>query len=258
MADVPSAYRLAWENKPVLRKIYCDLYQRLVAVCRPGQTLEIGGGGGNLKRILRDVICTDIQPASWLDAVADAQALPFADSCFDNIVMFDVLHHLGRPLLLFKESLRTLRPGGRVVMIEPAITPISWLFYKLCHEEAVCMRVNPLAIMALTDESDPWDANQALPTLLLRRYRQQLEAAVPGFRVVRLEYLSLFTYPLSGGFKPWSLLPIWLVTPLLRLESVLLPFLGPLMAFRMLGVVEKSGNTFPEETEPKKLSPAHW
>jgi hypothetical protein len=46
-------------------------------------------------------------------------------------------------------------------------------------------------------------------------------------------------YPLTGGFRPWSLIPAALVRPALRIESALAPVLGPLCAFRMLVVMER-------------------
>ena len=65
---------------------------------------------------------TDIQPAAWLDAAADAQALPFRDDCFDNIVLLDVLHHVENPTLFFAEAARVLKPGsGFLYVAEPAI-----------------------------------------------------------------------------------------------------------------------------------------
>ena len=88
-------HRSVWERKPVLRLVYENFYDRIAAACRPGRTIEIGGGIGNRKRRLTDVVATDIQSAQWLDCVADAQRLPFADACAANIVMVDVLHHLG-------------------------------------------------------------------------------------------------------------------------------------------------------------------
>jgi hypothetical protein len=87
-------YCATWNRKPVLRLIYDDFYDRLAAACRPGVTIEIGGGIGNLKRRLSDVVATDIQSTPWLDCVADAQRLPFAGGSATNIVMVDVLHPL--------------------------------------------------------------------------------------------------------------------------------------------------------------------
>jgi len=54
-------YRAIWQRKLALRVIYNDFYDRITATCVPGATIEIGGGGGNLKERLGDVIATDIQ-----------------------------------------------------------------------------------------------------------------------------------------------------------------------------------------------------
>ena len=45
------------------------------------------------------------------------------------------------------------------------------------------------------------------------------------------------------GFKPWSLIPEKWVCRVLKIEEKLLPFLGRLMAFRLMVVLEKEGNT---------------
>ena len=235
----PETYRAAWESKPVLRAIYQHLYRRIAMECTTGKSLEIGGGSGNLKSLLPDVFSTDIVLSPWLDAVADAQRLPFATQSFDNIVMFDVLHHLGRPKLFFVEAARVLRRGGRVVMVEPGITPISWAFFKLLHDEPVRLSVDPLSDASVLDETDPWDANQAIPTVLFGRDRTRFEAMFPELRVARVERLSLFAYPLSGGFKKWQLVPTRWVEPLLTLEDLAMPLLGRFMSYRLLVVIER-------------------
>ena len=61
---------------------------------------------------------------------------------------------------------------------------------------------------------------------------------MPGFRVGEVKLFSLLAYPLSGGFRSWSMLPVSFVKPLLRWEERLLPFLGQVAAFRLLGVIE--------------------
>ena len=130
-------YRLTWDQKPLLRRIYNDIYDRIAAACVRGTTLEIGGGIGQFKSRFPDVIATDIQSAPWLDLVTDAQKLPFAAGSVANIVMVDVLHHIEFPLLFLQEAERVLAAGGRLVMAEPAITWGSSLFYRLLHHEPV-------------------------------------------------------------------------------------------------------------------------
>jgi hypothetical protein len=73
----------------------------------------------------------------------------------------------------------------------------------------------------------------------------RLAAALPNLRIFEQRLLSLIAYPLSGGFKEWSLMPGGLAGPLLRAEGAMMPVLGPMMAFRLMVVLEKS------------ISPAH-
>ena len=238
MTDRLHEYDIIWRRKPVLRAIYQDCYRMIVSRLRPGGTLEIGGGVGNLKAYSPGIVSLDIQFASWLDVVADAHRIPFSSGSFDNIVMFDVLHHLENPRWFLIEARRILRSGGRLIVCEPAITPISYLFYKLFHPEPVRIGEDPLTDHGPPKGRDPYQANQAIPTRLFVWDRSRLEQAVPGFRVGEVKLFSLLAYPLSGGFRSWSMLPVSFVNPLLRWEERLLPFLGRVAAFRLLGVIE--------------------
>jgi len=233
-------HRSVWERKGVLRLVYDDFYDRIAAACRIGRTIEIGGGIGNLKRRLTEVVATDIQSAPWLDCVADAQRLPFADVCAANIVMVDVLHHLQFPLVFFREAARVLRPGGRVLMIEPAITWGSSLFYRLFHHEPVHTSAEILRDGSPDPRRDPYESNQAIPTLLVTRDRARFHRLFPALRIVSVQWFSLAAYPLSGGFQPWSLIGEDGARRLLRIERALEPMLGRLTGFRMLLIVEKA------------------
>jgi SAM-dependent methyltransferase len=219
--------------------IYDDFYDRIAAACGPGLAIEIGGGIGNLKRRLPEVVATDIQPAPWLDCVADAQRLPFAAGCAANIVMVDVLHHLEFPVVFFREAERVLRSGGRVVMVEPAITWGSSLFYRLLHHEPVRTSADILRDGRPDPHRDPYDSNQAIPTLLATRDRDRFHRLFPALRIAAVDWFSFAAYPLSGGFKPWSLVGQGMARHMLRIERAVEPVLGRLTAFRMMLVVEK-------------------
>lgn len=239
MIDTLAEHRQVWAEKRCLRLIYGSLHRRIAEACRPGRTLEVGGGIGNLKERLGDVVTTDIQAASWLDVVADAQEMPFADHSFDNLVMMDVLHHLPHPARFFDEAARVIRPGGRLVMVEPAITPASWPFYHFLHQEAVRLDADPLGEAPLCSATDPYDANQAVPTLLFGRHRARFAARFPAFRLDSRRYLSVLAYPLSGGFKRWTLLPGPLADAALAIDEALAPLLGRLMGFRLFVVLTR-------------------
>lgn len=240
-----AADRAAWEAKPALREVYRDCYRRMAAALRPGRTLEVGGAIGNLKEFAEttglDIISSDIQFAPWLDLVCDAHALPFAQGSLDNIVMFDVLHHLHRPRRFFAEAERALTIGGRIVLVEPAITPLSWPFYKFFHPEPVRLTDDPLAEGEPDPARHPDEANQAIPTLLFRRHARRFAKLFTGLTIKEVRLFSFFAYPLSGGFRPWSLIPERWARPLLSVEDAVAPVLGTLMGFRLFAVIERRG-----------------
>lgn len=69
--------------------------------------------------------------------------------------------------------------------------------------------------------------------------RRKLLECVPAFDIVSVEWLSLFAYPLSGGFKPWCLMPQRLVKPVLRAESTVFKPFAPLLGFRLHVTLER-------------------
>jgi SAM-dependent methyltransferase len=238
--DPIAVHRRVWQEKAVLRAVYTDLYERIAFACTShGPTLEIGGGSGNFKEFRSDALSCDVTFQPWLDFVADAQSLPIATASLGNIVLFDVLHHIEYPALFFREAERVLRPSGRLVMVEPAITPLSSPFYRLVHAEPVQMSADPLRVGTPSRQRRPFESNQALPTLVVGRHRKRFDAMFPHLKVQSVNWLSLFAYPLSGGFQRWSAIPANFVKPLLRIENVLAPSIGRLLAFRMMIVVER-------------------
>jgi len=228
------SHRDIWSSKPVLREVYGDLYRRVASNCVSGMTVEVGGGSGNFKEFRPDVVSLDVVPAPWLDLVADAQFLPFRDGSIRNLVMLDVLHHIEFPLRFFREAARVLSPGGRVVAIEPGLSPISRPFYSLLHEEPVDLSVDPLGEGVPSAGKDPYEGNQAVPTLLATRERLRLAELVPDLSLVRTEWMSLFAYPLSGGFKRWSLLSSAAARVILHIEDRLPNAVRRICGFRLL------------------------
>ena len=233
-------FKEVWEEKTVLREIYRDYYQRIKRELIPGLTLEVGSGCGSFKEECGDVITTDIVCSSWINVVADAQALPLKAGTLCNMIMIDVLHHLGNPLAFLKEASRVLTRGGKLVLIEPAITPISLFFYHFFHPERVDFSYQPQRDFQPVKSDNPFDGNQAIPTLLFGKYKSFLANSLPEFELMKKEHLSLVAYPLSGGYRHWSLVPERLVKPILNVENKLEKFLGPVSAFRLLVVLSRS------------------
>jgi SAM-dependent methyltransferase len=234
-------HREVWETKEAIRHLYKDFHEQLLEQCPEGTILDIGGGTAHLKETRPDVISIDILSFPGIDAVADAHRLPFRDGCFSGMVMLDVMHHLERPIEFLKEAARVLRPGGRLAMIEPAMTTLARRFYDHFHEEPVDMTVDPFAPVEINPDRDPFDANQAIPTVLFStaKARQRVEQVVPSLRVRSVDWHSLIAYPISGGFQKWSLIPAALVKPTLAFEKMVPAIVRKHVAFRMMIVLER-------------------
>jgi SAM-dependent methyltransferase len=245
---VTLSHQEIWHQKAVLRAIYEDYYDTILSYTRPGNLLEVGGGSANFKGYLQQTafkkkqhISFDITQVPGIDLIADAHNLPFQEGSFDNIILIDTLHHLERPIKFLREAQRILKNKGRLILLEPGMTPLSILFFKLFHDEPVLLKEDPLKEGPLTPGRDPFDSNQAIPDLIFKKDPQRFHTLFPAFKIYKTRRLSVFAYPLSGGFKKWSLLPKKWVNFALKLDKKM-EWMAPLMSFRLLVVVEKDVN----------------
>jgi SAM-dependent methyltransferase len=227
-------HRRLWEAKPVLARVYAPWFERLLGEAGPGaRVVEIGAGPGTFgdfaRRARPDLrwLATDLEPVPWNDVAADAGRLPLASGSAGAVLGLDVLHHLPDPAAFFREAARILAPGGRLALVEPWITPLSWPIYRFLHEEDCRLGVDPWHPFPGPGKQS-FDGDAAVPWRLVRdtpagRWREL------GFGAPRLVRLNTFAYLLSLGFKPGSLLPAPLVGPLVALDrwsALLAPFLA--------------------------------
>lgn len=228
----------AWEARPLLRRVYGEWYRAIVERLAPvaGRSVELGSGIGRLRDFVGDrVVLTDIELTSWVDEELDALAFPDADGGVANIVMLDVFHHLADPARFLDEAARVLAPGGRVIMVEPYCSPVSAFFYSRFHHERTDLSADPFAPDKAIATA-PMESNQARPTLVFYRHRDELLRRWPELELVEERRFALLLYPLTGGFSRRPLVPRPLVAPLELAERLLGP-LAPLLAFRCLLVL---------------------
>ncbi len=161
-------HRRLWDAKPVLARVYEPWFSALLdAVPRGGRVLEAGAGPGFLKDAARarrpDLrwIASDLHRTPWNDLAADAGRLPLAAGSVDAVVGLDVLHHLAAPAAFFGEAARVLRTAGTLALVEPWITPLSWVVYRFFHQEDCRLSV------------DPWDPFPGVGQGQLRRRRRR-------------------------------------------------------------------------------------
>jgi SAM-dependent methyltransferase len=242
-------HRAAWDANPALRALYEEWYGRIAAALPAaalGPRIELGSGPGFSRGFIPDIELTDVVAAPWHDRELSADAIAAEDGSVGALVLFDVLHHLASPRRFFEEAARVLRARGRVVLCEPLISPLSYPVYKFLHEEPVDMTADPLAgkidpkeHAGHVTEKDPFDSNQAIPTLLFGRHRPTFERAFPALRIVSVERLAGPSYAASGGFSRGALLPLPLWRTLHGLERRLPPSIFRLIGFRLLAVIER-------------------
>jgi len=241
--DFLNKHRAVWRKKTVLRRLYIEqFYQRLLSNRAPGDhSLEIGSGPGFFQEIDPSIWRTDILPSPWINAVVDAHYLPLRTGCLDNVLCLDVLHHFERPINFLKEVSRVLRPGGRMILIEPWITPFSRLVYTYLHQEGCDMSLTPWldSGTGFSENKKAFDGNATIPYLLITKGQERLHEAVPELKLVSVEPFSLFTYLLSLGFKKGNLLPGVIYPLVYQFEKATQPLWRKSAALRSLLIWER-------------------
>lgn len=229
----------AWRARPLVRSLYHEWYAAMARELSPvdGPTLELGCGFGSFKEFRPETVATDVEPTPWTEEVIDACRIDRPDGSVANLVMTDVLHHLPHPGRFFTDATRVLRPGGRVVMVEPYCSPLSGPVYRFLHFEGADLRADPFSASAQSGDH-PLEANNALASLLFWRHVDRYQALHPTLAVARRVRFAPLVYPLSGGFSGRQLVPAAAVAPLRALERRLAPLM-PWAAFRCLVVLEK-------------------
>ena len=227
---------LAWQNKPLLRRLYAGFYERIVALLDAnvsGRIVEIGSGVGNLKSHLPSAVSTDLFPNPWLDVVCDGYELPFASGSLSHLILFDVFHHLRAPNAFLREARRVLTREGRLILFEPYISWSSFPVYVLFHHEPVAWRATIDFAEALHRPRDYYAAQGNATRLFFRRKRRDWPS---GWFLIHAEAFAGFSYLFSGGFSKPALYPARWLPRLGRLDQALSRWPGLFGARCLIGL----------------------
>jgi len=70
----------------------------------------------------------------FVAAAGSAEAFPFRGQVFDRAFTVFALHHFSQPLLMMREALRVLKPGGRFVILDPVVVTPEESLDQAVHE----------------------------------------------------------------------------------------------------------------------------
>lgn len=222
-------------SKPFLKAIYGEWYGILAREVPAGEgfAVEFGSGGGYAAQFIPGLVTSEVFASPGIQVVGNAQAMPFADGTLRAIVMTNVLHHMPKVRGFFAEATRCLRPGGKILMIEPWVTPWSRLIYKKFHEEP------------FDPEARDWEfagngplssANVALPWIVFARDEKRFRGEFPNLRVECVQAFLPFRYLVSGGVGMRSLMPGFTHRAWASLERLLEPQMGRMGMFAFIAV----------------------
>jgi hypothetical protein len=239
--DLINKNQAYWNNKPLLRIVYGDLY-RLAAEqlsnLPNSKIVELGSGIGNIRDVIPNCIRTELFPMPWIDQVENAYKLSFENESVSDLILTDVFHHLKYPGTALNEFQRVLCKGGRVIMLEPAMSGLGLIVYGLLHQEpiAVTKKIKWLAPEGWSPEKIDYYAAQGNATRIFvgRSFTQKLT----DWKKIKTIRLSAISYVASGGYSKPQLYPTSMLPLLKRLEKVLDLF-PVLFATRLLVVLEK-------------------
>jgi SAM-dependent methyltransferase len=205
-------------SKPFLRRLYLEWYEILASPFDTGdRVLELGSGAGFLKERLPDAITSDLLPIEGVERVENAMQLSFGDEWLDGIVMINVLHHLPDVGRFLSEAERTLKPGGRIVMVEPWNNRWSNFIYRHLHHEPF----EPMSSTWGFEGAGPLsDANGALPWIVFQRDRSLLGERFPKLSLQSIRPIMPLAYLLSGGVSYGSFAPAWAYRTIRRMERL--------------------------------------
>jgi SAM-dependent methyltransferase len=164
--------------------------------------LELAGGIAVTKDFVaaRSLLVTDFGEGDWLDrGGVDALATPFGDDSFDFVLIQNAIHHLARPVRLFDEMARIIRPHGRLFIRDVKCSLMMRLATRATRVEGYNFEVDVFDPEALIcDPADPWASNNAVPDLLFDDLNR-FHAHIRSFRVLHQHLDEFLLFLLSGG-----------------------------------------------------------
>jgi SAM-dependent methyltransferase len=234
--------RNTYQNKKLIKIIYNNYYKKIkknIYISNNRKILELGSGGGNIKKVIKKCITSDQFKNKNIDRIENIYKINFKKNSISNIILIDVFHHLQFPSLALKEIHRVLIKNGRIIMVEPAMGYIPRIIYKIFHYEpnGFNLKIKWNNIPKKIPSSNEYFAAQSMPWRAFFLKKLNLKSK---YKINCIEPFSDFAFLLSGGYSYKALYPKILYSFINLIDQILTSISIRIFSARMLIVLEKN------------------
>jgi len=239
---IDSKNRKIYQNKDLIKIIYNNYYKKIkknIYTSNKKKILELGSGGGNIKKVIQNCITSDQFKNENIDRIENIYKINFKKNSISNIILIDVFHHVQFPNLALKEIHRVLIKNGRIIMMEPAMGLIPRIIYKIFHYEpnGFNLKINWSGIPKKIPSSNQYFAAQSMPWRAFFLKELNLKSK---YKIKSIRPFSDFAFLLSGGYSYKALYPKFLYSFIKLIDKMLTCISIKIFSARMLIVLEKN------------------
>ena len=230
-------------NNSGLRSYFSFLYGIVNQLIETFDSILEVGAGTAISDIFvsRNIVRTDILPFNEFNVSGDCamERLPFKDSSFDAVLAFDSIHHSDQPSKAILELLRVIRKGGKIILVEPFVSPLSYLPYKIFHYEDTSWNFKEQGSIELSLRNlNPETGDQGVSRFIINQLSNRRTTNFPKL-TVSTSYLSPFSFFATGWVSRPLNTPKIFVNSLIQVEKLIPNFIMKFLASRVILTITK-------------------
>lgn len=230
-------------NNSGLRSYFSFLYEIVNQELETFDSILEVGAGAAISNIFvsRNIVRTDILPFNEFNVLGNCamERLPFKDSSFDAVLAFDSIHHSEQPSKAIIELLRVIRKGGKIILVEPFVSPLSYLPYKIFHHEDTSWDFKEQGSIELSLRNlNPETGDQGVSRFIINQLSNWRTTNFSKL-TVSTTYLSPLSFFATGGVSRPLNTPKIIVNSLIQVEKLIPNFIMRFLASRVILTITK-------------------